>query len=181
MSLRSCWTAALMLFVAALLAAGTARAQVGTEAPDVTLRDQYDSVFTLRALRGSVVVLVGGDREGYRYMDPYIAALRERYGAAVRAVKFLHARGVPFFMRGYVRGRWRGTTAAGTPVSPVLLDWGGAIGRGLGWQNEHTNVYVIDGGGVLRFHAAGRGAEAEVVALLAAVADVGVAPRPGSQ
>jgi len=77
--------------------------------------------------------------------------------------------GVPGFMRGFVKGRFKGTTPEGRPKSAVLLDWSGTVARLYGYRDDMTNVYVIDQQGVLRYKAAGRGTSEEVNALLPAL------------
>ncbi len=148
---------------------------VGAPAPDLVLRDQYDSTFALGTTRGTVVVLVCGDRRGNRYMAAYSRAVRERF-PGVRVVSVANLRGVPSLMRGMVRGRFRGEEADGSRKGSVLLDWTGAVARHLGWRSDLTNVYVIDASGVLRFRAAGAGTGEEVAGLLAAVGQVVASP-----
>ena len=153
---------------------------VGRAVADFTLKDQYDSTFTLSAHRAAVVILVGGDREGSQLMAPYVAALRTRFGAGSAAVirQFAQLRGIPFFMKGSVRGRFQSRRPDGSPRVSVLLDWDGAIARRIGFAEDLANVYVIDRDGVLRFAAAGRGEDAELSALLEAAASVVAEGRP---
>jgi hypothetical protein len=153
---------------------------LGRAVQDFTLKDQYDSTFTLSAHRATVVILVGGDREGSRLMGSYGRALHRRFGAerAVVIGDFAQLRGVPFFVKGSVRRRFQGTQTDGSPKTPVLLDWDGAIARRIGFEEHLANVYVIDRDGVLRFRAAGRGEDAEVAALLEAAAGVVAGGRP---
>lgn len=147
-----------------------AQAPVGASAPDFTLRDQYDSALTLGSLRGRVVLVVAGDRHGNQYIGAYTQAVRERFGRdRVRLVPIANLRGVPFFMKGYVRGRFRGTNPDSTPKSSVLLDWGGVLARLYGFREALTNVYLIDRAGVLRYTAAGRGTNPETRALTEAL------------
>lgn len=164
---------ALLVSAAALAliwTSGRAQLAPGTPAPTFTLRDQYDSVSTLDSMRGHVVLLVVGDRRGNQYMGAYTRPVRERFSAEqLRIVPIANLRGVPFFVKGSVRGRFRGTTPEGRPRSPVLLDWNGTIARLYGFRSDLTNVYLIDAGGTLRYAAAGQGAAAEVGRLLEAV------------
>lgn len=147
-----------------------AQAPVGAPAPDFTLGDQYDSGLTLGSLRGRVVLVVAGDRHGNQYMGAYTHAVRERFGRdRVRIVRIANLRGVPFFMKGYVRGRFRGTNPDSTPKASVLLDWGGVLARLYGFRESLTNVYLIDRAGVLRYTAAGQGTDSETRALTEAL------------
>ena len=147
-----------------------AQAPLGALAPDFTLRDQYDSALTLGSLRGRVVLVVAVDRHGNQYLGAYTHAVRERFGRdSVRIVPIANLRGVPFFMKGYVRGRFRGTNPDSTPKSSVFFDWGGVLARLYGFRESLTNVYLIDRAGVLRYTAAGRGTDPETRALTEAL------------
>lgn len=165
------WSLVLVVGILAIRPAfAAAQTPVGSPAPGFELRDQYDSVFTLGSTHGRVVLLVVGDRRGNQYMGAYTRPVRERFSAEqLRIVPIANLRGVPFFVKGSVRGRFRGTTPEGRPRSPVLLDWNGTIARLYGFRSDLTNVYLIDAGGTLRYAAAGQGAAAEVGRLLEAV------------
>jgi len=168
-----CLVAVLTLALLAPVAPAFAQAAVGTQAPDFTLNDQYDSASTLQAWRGEAVLIVAGDRHGNQYMSAYVRAVRARYERGqLRVVQVAHLRGVPFFLKGSIRGRFRGTNADGTLKTPVLLDWGGVLARTYGFQESLTNVYLVDSRGVLRYVGAGRGTDEHVREVLDAVAMV---------
>ena len=53
-------------------------------------------------------------------------------------------RGVPFFVKGFVRGKFPKERDR-----PVLLDWEGRFAKAYDWRPEETNVLVFDEHGTL--------------------------------
>jgi hypothetical protein len=163
------------VYLSGLGVCGPAAAQVqpASHTADLVLQTQYDSVVSLQAMRGNVVVLVYGDREGSTYMSSYVKAVRERWPAggadAVRLVEAADLRGVPGVMKGYAKGRFRQPTSSGSRRVPVVLDWRGDIARRFGATGKLANAYVLDGDGIFRWTDAGTGTPEQVAAFLAAV------------
>jgi hypothetical protein len=165
--------AALCLYGLGVHGPAAAQGPSPSHTADLVLQTQYDSVVSLQAMRGNVVVLVYGDREGSRYMSSYVKAVRERWPAggadAVRLIEAADLRGVPGVMKGYAKSRFRQPTSSGARRVPVVLDWRGDIARRFGATEKLANAYVLDEDGTFRWTDAGTGTPEQVAALLAAV------------
>ncbi len=163
--------ASLLLILALLPSAGAGQAKVGAPAPDFVLKDQYDQEFKLSQRRGTVLLIIYGDREGSSLIDNWARAVREKYTQErVKIVPIISFEGVvPWLLRGYAKGKFRGTTPQGQPKSAKLLDWDGALTRQYGSREKLANVYLIDAQGVLQYAAAGKGLTQETEPLRQAI------------
>ena len=163
----------LLLFVPSLSAAS---APLGSAAPDFHLKDQFNNEFRLSDVAGETVLIVCGDREGSKYMNPWGIAVRQKYpsgkSAPVRIVSIANLRGVPAFIRPLVKQTFLKPGPDSKPTPPVLLDWEGQFARLYGFQSQLANVYLIDRTGVLRFVIAGKGTSQETDDLLGALEKV---------
>jgi len=152
-----------------------AGAVVGTPAPDFMLADQYDQRFRLREARGQIVLMVCGDRKGSRFMGHWIRPVNERLESdsasspSIRVVRIANLKGVPGILHGMVRGRFTGLNTDGLRKPAILLDWKGVVAQAYGFTADATNVYLVDGEGLLRHVASGRGEAGEVEALIRAL------------
>src|SRR5450755_4811911 len=83
---------------------------VGSPAGPLVLTDQYDHEWSLTAMRGAVVLLIDGDREGNKFNSEWGRAVRDRYkdvGAdRLKIVYVAHLSSVPGFMKGFVKGKF---------------------------------------------------------------------------
>jgi hypothetical protein len=154
-----------ILGLTVLLAVWTAMASsvtVGSAAPDFSINDQYDHPIQLSSYRGKSVLIIYGDRKGSDYMSAWVQAVRPEIKAAgVKIIQAANLKAVPGFMQGFVKRKFLGKTANGQPSAPVILDWNGQIASAYGFRDSVTNVYLIDGRGILRCSASGRGSSEE--------------------
>jgi len=138
---------------------------IGQPAGPLVLTDQYDHEFHLDDLRGSVVILIVGDRTGSDYMSAWSHGIRARYKAQeypqLKIVPVANLASVPGFLHGFVKKKFLSKDPA-HPASPIQLDWQGAVAQRFGFHNGVTNVYVIDRDGVLQYEGSGKGTEAEL-------------------
>jgi hypothetical protein len=142
-------------------------AQIGSVAPDFTLKDQWDHEVQLSTQRGKPVLLVYGDRLGSEFMSVWAAAVRESQAASsVSVIRIANLRAVPGPFHGYVRRRFQSPNEEGKANSPVLLDFDGAVAKIYGFTEDLTNVYLIDKKGLLRYTACGKGTSEETRRLL---------------
>ena len=142
---------------------------IGQSAGPLVLTDQYDHEFRLDDLRGSVVVLIVGDRTGSNYMSAWTRGIRARYRAQeypqLKIVPVANLASVPGFLHGFVKKKFFSKDPS-HPASPVQLDWQGTVARCFGFHDNLTNVYVIDREGSLQYEASGKGSEAELEGLI---------------
>ena len=146
--------------LAKLLCLATFLVSVGEPAGTLILTDQYEHTWQLSDLRGSVVVLIAGDRVGNKFDGVWERAVRGRYQRQVKTVAVANLAGVPGFMHGFVRGKFVSKDPA-HPNGSILLDWKGMIAKTFGFCDNLANVYVIDREGVLRYTGSGQGTDAE--------------------
>lgn len=167
-------TIVLTLFVSALTVSAASPSKIGTPAPDLTIKDQYEKEFRVSASRGEILLLVCGDRTGSDFTGNYTDAVQARFGAngslPLRIVPIANLSSVPSFLQGMVKKRFVGTTESGQPKLPIFLDWEGDLERLFGFTEDVANVYLIDKSGNLQFVAAGKGTEPETKELLQVIA-----------
>ena len=154
--------------------------------PEFTLRDQFDRPFGLRDHGDSVVVLICSDREGSQWTSAWSRAAYAAADSSRRAtgssrvrvsIRFAaDLRGVPGFLHGFVKGKFK---PAGRPANPVLLDWDGVIARTLGLTPHVANVFVLDASLKPAYVAAGQGRPDELGAFRAALRRTLEAPVAG--
>jgi hypothetical protein len=178
---REARTSAIAAFLVAILQTAAAAQQPAMPArtadPNpvmITLEDQFDRKPTLADLRGSVVVLVYGDRKGTEacrslgeklhvhwhpaargqppaaaQMAPVVALANVPPGQPspdVRVVPVACCGKVP----GPVRGAIRSQIAKGAPEVPVWLDFADTMKGMFGLAAGEPNVVVFDAAGRLR-------------------------------
>jgi hypothetical protein len=104
-----------------------------------TLDDQYRQSHTVSFPREKPLVLLIADKEGSAQINPWIAALKQRFGGRVDFAGVADVRSAPGFLRGLVRGRFREKFQ-----HPVMLDWTGRIVDRLEARPGVVSVCVLD-------------------------------------
>jgi hypothetical protein len=108
------------------------------------LKDQFDNVYTDGDFKGNIVIVVGSDKEGSRYNEEWSLAIYDtlkRIGKE-NSVKFLpvaDTRGVPFFLKGFVRDKFPKERERW-----VLLDWKGIFAQCYDFQPKSSNIMLLD-------------------------------------
>lgn len=130
------------LTVLALLA--PALAQGDSTLIDFRIRDQFETVHTEAEFAGRVVLLIGSARPGSEYNPVWGAAIRDSLLTlgivdSVRLLSVADLRGVPFFMKGFVRGK-----IPKDPQTPILTDWDGTLARHYRFNPETSNIFVFN-------------------------------------
>ena len=150
------------LLLVVSLVPGTA-ALAGAPELSFEMKDQFDRVHTDADYRGSLVVLIGSDKNGARFNVDWTKAIAAELnrGAGIELVRFIglaDLRGVPFFLKGMVKGKF--------PQEPdhwALMDWKGRIAKTYEFQPEASNILVFDQAGTLVFKTHGREVDDEEV------------------
>ncbi len=116
-----------------------------------TLEDQFETVYTDSNWANTVIVFLGTDREGSEFSPAWGKAihdsLRDNRRVAIVPVSDLDA--VPFFLKGYVRGKF--------PKERdqfVLLDWDGIFSESYEFREGACNILIFNTGRKLVYQRA---------------------------
>ncbi|MCK7491057.1 MAG: hypothetical protein MZW92_04260 [Comamonadaceae bacterium] len=117
------------------------------------MEDQFRDPHTDADFLGRVLVVIGGDREGApaakNWGRPCRAPLKpERDSGRLALVGLSDLKGVPFFLKAYVRGQF--SQNAG---DWALMDWKGLFADSYGFVAGAANVIVFDKEGHLVYQA----------------------------
>jgi hypothetical protein len=157
-----------------LVTIGSASAQAlkpGAQAPDFSLKDQFDKDRKLSDYvgHGYLVLIICWDRVGNDYMSNWMTGVRNKYpGGPGRVVSLLYVadmKGVPQFLQDGIKKKYQKTTD-GQTNGPILMDWDGAVPKIFGFHDDATNVYLLDEKGVLRSSAFGKGTPEDLQPIL---------------
>jgi hypothetical protein len=124
-------------------------------APDSTLiqfemEDQFKQVHRDSSFRGSTLVVLVANKGGSKYSRQWSPALRDSlaawsWGEEVKLLGVAHMAGVPFFLKGMVKGK-----LSKEPKNWMLLDWKGTFYKAYACREDTCNVLLFDSAGVLR-------------------------------
>ena len=157
------------LLALVLLFVGTAAFAQESALISFKIKDQFNKVHTDEECRGNVLVIIGGDKGGAEFSGQWGRAIRESLAGEVAfdEIKFLRyadMRGVPFFLRGMVKGKFPREEEFW-----VLLDWKGHMAKAYEFQSDETNIVVFSREGQLSHQAHGRVPDEENVSAIAGV------------
>ena len=132
------------------------------------VKDQFDRVYTDWQFRGSILIIIGSDKDGSKYNEIWTQAIYDSLKAEENfdRVKFLgvaDVRGVPFFLKGYVRGKF-----PKDDEKWVLLDWKRAFAKAYEFEPEMSNVAIFDQRGALAHRAYGQTIDKDKLAVILA-------------
>ena len=169
-------TLRLALFVCAILASAVRAQPTRVVVPDVAMQDQFEKVHDVRHHRGSVVILIYGDRTsadanrtlGEQLHVAFHPAAKGQPPARARTAPVVPIAGaasspevvavpvacigkVPQLVRRIIRGQIKG----GAPEVPVWLDFEDVMKSQFAFKAGVPNVVVLDTQGRYRYAAAG--------------------------
>lgn len=104
-----------------------------------SLEDQWGNMWSDERLRTKYTVLLIADREGAQHSARWGQSLGRYFGDALLIVGCANLEGVPFFLRWYVRARFRERATD----APVLLDWEGQLFRAYRCQPGMPTVLAF--------------------------------------
>ena len=101
-----------------------------------------------------MAILISGDKKGSTFIKEWSPVLADSLAAEVKSfrVKFIphaHLKGVPFFMKGSINGKF-----PRTPDGWVLMDWGGEFNKAYELKEDHCSIVVFDQDGLRRIQVA---------------------------
>ncbi|NNM32235.1 MAG: hypothetical protein HKO53_04180 [Gemmatimonadetes bacterium] len=170
-----------MQLVAFLFLLGVSPA--GAQAPDPSqliefrMKDQFKNEHTDEPYRTGVVLLIGSDKGGSEYNTRWGEAIHNRMLGVpgmddIKILAVADVRGVPFFMKGYVRGKF-----PKEPEKWALTDWKGRFAQTYHWEKDSSNIMVfVDG--ELRLKVAAREVESEIMGQVVESLREALAGRP---
>jgi hypothetical protein len=109
------------------------------------LKNQNDQYTEVNFPSDRPVILIFGDRKGSEQIAGWSKPLYDSYGNKVYIFGIASLGGVPSYARGLVRRLIKRQTSY-----PVLLDWGGKIADGLGYEKGKAFVVVVSKDGSVR-------------------------------
>ncbi len=126
---------------------------------EFALEDQFKHEYTHADYLESCCILVGSDRGGSTFNGQWGRAIADslRNLSLLSQVKFIpnaDLRGVPFFLKGFVRGKFSKDES-----QPVLLDWSGLFARSYEFNPDSSNIVVFGQDGKVVHQTAGREVE----------------------
>ena len=117
------------------------------------MEDQFRNLYSDAHFQGRVLIVIGSGRKGAAVAENWGKALsrslkQEKDAGRLNLIGLSNLKGVPFFLKGYVRGKFPQNARDWT-----LLDWQGLFAESYGFIAGDANVLVFDEKGVL-FHQA---------------------------
>jgi hypothetical protein len=135
-----------VVLITLLLPAGIILAQDSTLIR-FELKDQFNHVRTEKDFQSKLTILVGSDHDGSKYNDAWGKSIHDSLAGkgAQNRVEFLPVadlRGVPFFLKGFVKGKF-----PKEPARWILMDWKGQFAQAYNFVPAECNIIVFDGNG----------------------------------
>ena len=113
------------------------------------MEDQFRNSHSHADFKGRVLVVIGSDREGAPAAEKWGKALSqslkpERDAGRLNLIGLSNLKGVPFFLKDYVRGKFSQKEGEW-----ALMDWKGLFADSYGFIAGNANIVVFDKEGVL--------------------------------
>ncbi|MFH1843030.1 MAG: hypothetical protein ABIF77_07455 [bacterium] len=136
-----------LILCALLVAIAIGHATAGSSADALIpfkLKDQFERLHTDARYRRSVLVVTWGDRDAKDYLVPWRTALEDSLAPEIQSYRLrtlgvAHTKGVPFFIKGKLKGVFREQYGW-----PILLDWDGDFARAFACTEKTCNLLVFD-------------------------------------
>lgn len=128
-----------------------------------TLKDQFERVYTREDFLGKILLVVGSDKEGSSFNRLWGKAIHDslkkyQLNWDVQFLPVADVQGVPFFLKGYVKGKF-----PREKKSWILMDWQGLFTRAYEFTPGATNILLIRGDGRVAYQMHGREPENEKI------------------
>lgn len=151
-----------VLTIIAMAAIGVKTVSAQTRVSNFGLKDQNDRYTEVNFPSDRPVVLIFGDRKGSEQIGGWSKPLYDGYGDKVYIFGVASLDGVPTYARGLVRRLIKRQTSY-----PVLLDWGGKVAKGLGYESGKAFVVVVGKDGTVKATRSGPASESSLNAVKA--------------
>lgn len=125
--------------------------QIGAKAPLFSLQDQYDEEFVLANCREKVLILFIGDHQSREELSLWAKEITNEYSQKVNCIFSISFPDVPFFLKGWIKGKFKNHDANNeNRTDSVLLDWGGKVFQSYNCTKKTANLFLIDDRGVIQ-------------------------------
>lgn len=149
-------------FLFALVTVGIRTTSAQSRISNFGLMNQSDQYTEVNFPSDRPVVLIFGDRKGAEQIGGWSEPLYKGYGDKVYIFGIASLGGVPSYARGLVRRLIKRQT-----TYPVLLDWGGKVADGLGYEAGKAFVVVVSKDGTVQTKRSGPATESGLNAVKA--------------
>jgi len=127
------------------------------------LKDQFDRPHTEKEFSGYIVILIGSDRGGSEYNPQWGKSIHDSLAnedgfERLKILAVADLRGVPFFLKGYVKGKF-----SKDEKRWVLMDWKGAFAASYQFEAGASNIIIFKRDGKLVHKTAVHGLEQETL------------------
>jgi len=134
-----------MRWIAIVMLMTTAAGAADTLIP-FRIQDQFDHLHTHMRYGGRPLLVVWVDRAGNDFREAWTDALGDSLSTELaryrlRELEVAHVKGVPFFVKGKVKGAFGD--------EPVLMDWEGEFAAAYRPVADHVNLLLFDAEGDL--------------------------------
>jgi len=118
------------------------------------MKDQFGKSHSNADFQNKIVILIGSDREGSNYNSNWGRAIHDslaekNFTSQVVFLPVANLRGVPFFLKGFVKGKF-----PQNPARWILLDWKGQFAESYGFKPGLSNILIFDQDGKLVYQTA---------------------------
>lgn len=111
------------------------------------LKDQFDREYSSESWQGNILIVIGSDREGSQYNERWGEAIHKALADSpgfshVQFVGVADLRGVPFFLKGFVKGKFPEDRSKW-----LLMDWKGIFAQSYQFKDDVSNIVIFAPGG----------------------------------
>lgn len=123
---------------------------------DFEIEDQFEAEHSRAGFLGRPLLIIGSNRDGSAFNRLWSAQIKDSLAARglagrVTQIGLADMRGVPFFLKGFVRGKFPKEEAG-----PILMDWKGRFPQAYDFMPGESNLLVFDAEGGLQVRHHGK-------------------------
>jgi hypothetical protein len=129
---------------------------IGDNIPDFVLEGADGKQYSLKQMKGRMIILVMGPKKTEENNNKWIEILQQEFpeSESIEIFSIMDMRGIPFFISDkFVRGKVKEMQAEQSVT--LLMDWDQKVNELLGADKGQTDIFVISRDGVLMDHQVG--------------------------
>jgi hypothetical protein len=125
--------------------------QIGTRAPQFSLKDQYDVDFILENNQDQALILLIGDHQAREELSSWAKEMTNKYPQKIKVIFIISFPDMPFFLKAWVKGEFKNNNSDNKEKNDsVFIDWGGTVFKLYESVKKNANVILIDSNGFTR-------------------------------